>query len=165
VGAFAQAQVWRDELFRRLAIYSIGPITLRDLDSVRAIAAQSFPVLWSQKEFAYFLCHEHRVCLGYTTEAPEGPVLRGYFLALLVQGDLDIISIATAPDDRRLGIGSALLQAALQPLSVQRAFLEVEVDNLAAVGLYARAGFAQLGRRPAYYGPGRDAFLMRWLRP
>lgn len=141
-------------------IFSLEPLAVKHLDRVREIAAQSFPVLWSEKEFAYFLCHEHRLCLGYLTRDK----LRGYFLALLVQGDLDIISIATAPEDRRLGIGSALVKAALAQAAVQRAFLEVDVANAAAVGLYEACGFERLGRRPAYYGPGKDAFLMRWMR-
>ncbi|MBY0371978.1 GNAT family N-acetyltransferase [bacterium] len=146
------------------ALYAIEPVRILHVDAIREIAAQSFPLLWSEKEFAYFLCHEHRLALGYFTPSATGPRLRGYFLALLVQGDLDIISIATAPSDRRLGIGSTLLQAALKSPGVDRAFLEVEVDNTAAIGLYASNGFERLGRRPAYYGPGRDAFLMRWGR-
>jgi ribosomal-protein-alanine N-acetyltransferase len=43
-------------------------------------------------------------------------------------------------------------------------FLEVAEDNAAGQALYLALGFAEIGRRPAYYGkPGlarKDALLM-----
>ena len=45
------------------------------------------------------------------------------------------------------------------------AFLEVAADNAAAQALYARAGFAESGRRRGYYrrpdGSGLDALVMQ----
>ena len=40
-------------------------------------------------------------------------------------------------------------------------FLEVAADNAAARGLYDSAGFVPCGVRPDYYGPGRDALVLR----
>lgn len=166
----SQEKIFGNELSRRLVespfFDPTGSVVLaldcRHIEAVRRIAAQSFPAVWAEKEFAYFLAHENRVCMGTFTQAPEGPRLRAYFLGLLIQGDLDIISIATVPEDRRLGLGEALVRRVISLPVVRRAFLEVEVDNEPAIRLYEKLGFQTLGRRRAYYGPDRDALLMRW---
>lgn len=140
----------------------IRPLDCRDVEAVRRIAAESFPMVWSEQDFNYFLSHENRLCLGLFSEGGEESRLRAYFLGLVVHGDLDIISVATCEFDRRLGFGQKLLDLACRQTSVLRAFLEVETDNEGAIGLYKKWGFQLLGRRSAYYGPGRDAYLMRW---
>ena len=42
-------------------------------------------------------------------------------------------------------------------------FLEVASDNVAALALYAKAGFRTAGTRSGYYSDGRDA-LIQWCR-
>ncbi len=163
-----ETQIPGHELSRGIApagpLGHIRALDCRDTAAVRGIAAESFPLLWSEQEFNYFLSHEHRLCLGLFSKSSEESRLRAYFLGLLVHGDLDIISVATRLDDRRLGFGQQLLDHACQQPQVLRAFLEVETENTAAIGLYQKRGFQRLGRRSAYYGPGRDAYLMRWQK-
>lgn len=127
---------------------------------LREIARGSFPRLWEPKEFAYFLDHDCGLCLG---DVNDGKV-RGYFLGLLVAGDLDVVSIATATEFRRQGIGEGLLKAALANANVQRAFLEVECRNLPALALYKKLGFQITATRKAYYDGLRDAYNMKWER-
>jgi len=127
---------------------------------LREIARGSFPRLWEPKEFAYFLDHDCGLCLGDV----EGEVLRGYFLGLLVAGDLDVVSIATGAPFRRKGIGESLLRAALAHPGVERAFLEVECRNTPACGLYKKLGFQITGTRKAYYDGLRDAYNMKWTK-
>jgi len=65
---------------------------------------------------------------------------------------------------RRQGIGDALLRAAKDfalRRGATRMFLEVAVGNVAALGLYRKHGFSQVGRRPRYYANGSDALVMR----
>lgn len=162
----SQAQVLGDQLPRKLDDgLRFAPLNCNHLSAVYRLAAESFPAVWSEKEFAYFLAHENRLCVGLLSDAPEGPRLRAYFLGLVVQGDLDIISIATRVEDRRLGLAERLLRHVCMHQGVARAFLEVEVDNEPAIRLYGKMGFERLGRRHAYYGPNRDAYLMRYLVP
>ena len=64
---------------------------------------------------------------------------------------------------RRQGVGDALVQslcAGAKVAGAQDMFLEVAADNAAACALYAKHGFAQVGRRPAYYA-GTDALVLR----
>jgi ribosomal-protein-alanine N-acetyltransferase len=68
-----------------------------------------------------------------------------------------LLLIGVRPRLQRAGIGSALLahtRRAAQALGAKQLFLEVRQGN-AAAHLYQRAGFAQIGRRSAYYR-GKD---------
>lgn len=162
----AQTQILGDQLPRRVSVEpELVSLDCNDVDDVYRIAAASFPAVWTEKEFCYFLAHENRLCLGLASHDGDRFRLRAYFLGLLVQGDLDIISVATDPEDRRLGLGERLLREVCRQPGVSRAFLEVEVSNGPAIALYTKLGFETLGRRHAYYGPDRDAYLMRWVRP
>jgi ribosomal-protein-alanine N-acetyltransferase len=57
------------------------------------------------------------------------------------------------PAWRRRGIAGALLNRLLAAVSgiTPIVLLEVAEDNEAAIALYIEAGFARVGRRPAYY--------------
>jgi ribosomal-protein-alanine N-acetyltransferase len=69
---------------------------------------------------------------------------------------------------RRQGLGWQLMDAALRELHAQRAdtlFLEVDETNAAAIALYRRFGFREVGKRPRYYqsadGARTGALVMR----
>ena len=83
----------------------------------------------------------------------------GCILARRAAGEAEVLTLAVMPAVRRLGTGRALLErvtAAGEPL-----FLEVAAGNAPALALYAAAGFSEIGRRRDYYGPGRDALVLR----
>ena len=68
---------------------------------------------------------------------------------------------------RGRGLGRALLRAAArhaQTLGAANLFLEVGVDNPAALALYAGQGFVRVGQRKAYYD-GRDALILKAQLP
>ena len=93
----------------------------------------------------------------------RGLPLLSVALGWRVLDEAEVVAVATRPRVRGRGMASAVLGAALRRLQVQgvrRAFLEVEADNVPALALYRRLGFSATGRRPDYYGPGRDAILM-----
>lgn len=80
--------------------------------------------------------------------------------------EAELLTIGVAPDARRGGLGRALITACLDAAAAagaERLHLEVAAGNGPALALYAALGFAETGRRRAYYaGPqGReDAVLM-----
>lgn len=87
------------------------------------------------------------------------------FVSARVNGEeLHVNNIGVIDEARRLGIGSRLLGAALErgrELGARAAALEVRAGNRAAQALYARHGFAVVGRRRNYYrGPQEDALVM-----
>lgn len=91
----------------------------------------------------------------------------GFALFALAADEAEVLTLAVAPGARRRGLGAALLAAAAAAAAARGArsiHLEVAEDNAAARALYARAGFAETGRRRGYYArPGgrTDALRLR----
>lgn len=104
---------------------------------------------WSAAEFSYLIdaphCH-----LAHETH--------GFALARVIAGEAELLTLATDPDHRREGIAARLLtqvERRVAEAGAERQFLEVAQDNPAARALYARAGYAETGRRAGYYArPG-----------
>lgn len=106
-------------------------------------------------------------------QPPRGFVLadvgRRHAVALvsLAADEAELLDIGVLPAHRGRGVGRALL-AALCRLAVQhgarRLILEVATDNAPARALYAGAGLAPVGGRPAYYrrpdGTRVDALIL-----
>jgi ribosomal protein S18 acetylase RimI-like enzyme len=72
-----------------------------------------------------------------------------------------LYSLATRPEARGQGVGAALLEAAAAAARRRgsRALrLEVRTGNTAAIALYERDGFHQIGRYAQYYQDGADAW-------
>jgi len=75
-----------------------------------------------------------------------------------------IITIDVVQEARRIGIGSALLQAAedhLQKTAVQAVELETPVNNEAAIRFYKSAGYFVEKTVSGYYSGQLDALIMR----
>ncbi len=88
----------------------------------------------------------------------------GLVLARMAADEAEVLTIGVAPDTRRRGHGAALLRGALAAARARGAgamFLEVAAGNAPALALYAREGFAEVGRRRRYYADGADALVLR----
>ncbi|MEQ6890300.1 ribosomal protein S18-alanine N-acetyltransferase [Halomonas sp. CS7] len=94
--------------------------------------------------------------------------LVGHAVVVRLPFDAELQAILVAGDCRRQGLAGRLLDAVIEAArgwGVERLLLEVRASNVAAIGLYRRAGFNEDGRRRGYYPPlaGRareDALLM-----
>jgi len=128
-------------------------LTAKDARAMAAIHAESFESPfgsggWDALEMA---SHTQKdLCLGMDLAAELGA-----FIILSVAADqAEILTLATARGARRQGFARRLLDGAAGELSnqdISDLFLEVAEDNGAAIALYRGAGFAPIGRRPAYY--------------
>jgi ribosomal-protein-alanine N-acetyltransferase len=90
--------------------------------------------------------------------------LGGMILGRVAADEAEILTLAVSPGQRRRGIGSALLGAAMDRaanLGAVSMFLEVAVTNDAARALYAAHRFTAAGRRRRYYTDGTDALILR----
>lgn len=78
-----------------------------------------------------------------------------------------INNIAVIAPFRRRGIAAELIGAALSEcVGCSSLTLEVRVSNAAAIALYERFGFSQVGRRRDFYeNPTEDAFIMTKFLP
>jgi ribosomal-protein-alanine N-acetyltransferase len=91
--------------------------------------------------------------------APAG----GFVLVRNVLDEAEVLTLAVHPQCRRLGIGRALMLAAigcLEQAGVAALFLEVAEENAAAQALYAAIGFQQVGLRRGYYAGGGTALVL-----
>ena len=98
----------------------------------------------------------------------EADVAPGFILTRVVADEAEILTLAVDGARRGAGLGAILLERAVDMAGEQGAdavFLEVAVDNVAALALYARAGFTKVGKRRAYYtnaaGQSIDALVLR----
>lgn len=158
MGTFPQGQIRCDQPPGGLKLSTrLARLDCRHIEDIRRIAHDSFETVWGPQDYAYFLAHEHGLCLGVFDGEER---LIAYFLGIVVQGDLDVVSIATLPPHRKRGIGRQLLAEACQAAGVERAFLEVAVDNTSAITLYKKMGFLVTGVRRGYYEQKRDAYVM-----
>ena len=116
---------------------------------------------WREAEFAALLVQPG--VAGWIASLDDAPA--GLLLVRCASGEAEILTLAVRPASRRRGIAQALLATMFDTLATQniaRIFLEVANKNAAARALYSANGFAAVGRRPAYYGPGAgsDALVL-----
>jgi ribosomal-protein-alanine N-acetyltransferase len=92
----------------------------------------------------------------------------GMLLGRVAADQAEILTLAVAPAARRLGIATALLEAAhaaTKRSGARAMFLEVSVANQPALELYRRFGFTEAGRRRRYYADASDALVLRMNIP
>lgn len=146
----------------------VEPLAEEDSGALARLHREDFVRPWSAEEFAALIAQEavfgfKAVAVGAARRHPAG-----FVLARLAAGEAEILSIAVARASRRRGLGRQLMDAVLRHLHSERAeslFLEVDESNAAAIALYRRLGFREVGRRSAYYrsaaGAPADALVMR----
>ena len=96
--------------------------------------------------------------------ASTGDGVKGYIIARQDRWGAEIVSLAVHPAARRLGIGRALLAAAVRRMRRRKARsirLMVHIDNPGAAEFYRRQGFRSIGRISEYYEDGGTAIRMR----
>jgi len=115
---------------------------------------------WSARLLSAELIAPGRTVL--VDEADDGLLAYG---SITVLGDVaDLTRIAVDPGHRRRGVAARMLDELLVRASrsaATRMLLEVAETNATARALYARAGFAELARRRAYYADGGDALVLQ----
>lgn len=132
-----------------------------DIPDVMAIEEIVFPgTAWSPAQFWSELAQEDRTYLV----AEQEDRLVAYGGVMVRPPTADIQTIAVDADHRGRGIARSLLGRLLATADQGRCtevLLEVSADNASAIALYESEGFDAIARRTSYYGPGRDALIMR----
>lgn len=78
----------------------------------------------------------------------------GFIILQYVSPEVEILSFGILPQEKKQGFGWQLLNHSLQQLRQKGAkdfFLEVDENNKAAIQLYKKFGFCEIGRRENYY--------------
>lgn len=131
----------------------------RDFPSIAALQVRCNPLPWGPNLVRSSI-------LAPTTAAvvvgPEGAV-SAYLIAERLAEEWHVLDIGVTPEQRRRGLGRAVLTAFLDMADRVRlpVTLEVRASNAPAIGLYLDSGFSTHGRRPRYYSDnGEDAEIM-----
>jgi [ribosomal protein S18]-alanine N-acetyltransferase len=138
--------------------------TDRDLTQLHDLEALAFPSPWSLKSLQQEL-RNSQAYLWVLHQRNDEDFL-AYIDYWVVAGELHLLKIATHPAHVRQGHGRRLMDhmlAAGEEISASQATLEVRPDNEAAIALYHRYGFREVGRRRAYYPNGDDALVLGLL--
>ena len=141
--------------------YEIVPMARSHISQIAALERECFSDPWSESllEDALF---DEQASFIVAEDGEEGNIL-GYagLHAVLDEGYID--NIAVAPEARRHRVASAQQDVFCRFGAVNLAFLTLEVrkSNTAAIALYEKHGFQQMGLRPGYYQhPREDAIIM-----
>ena len=134
---------------------------LYDVPAMARIERESFDEPWSADEITKDVTAGGNV---YVAVALCGEERSGYAEIRSIAGEAQIYNIAVSPEFRRNGIGEALLRHLIDKAEQDGCVfvtLEVRDGNDAAMELYKKLGFREVGRRRGYYNKGsEDAILM-----
>jgi len=132
-----------------------------DVLAVVAIERSAYTHPWTEGIF--------RDCLrvGYScTVFEQCGVIDAYGIMSVVAGECHILNICVRPEIQGRGVGRKVLThllARARQSGTEAAFLEVRPSNVAAISLYTRMGFNEVGIRRRYYpthGGREDAIIM-----
>lgn len=139
---------------------------IEDLPVVVALDQRSFSLPWPESSFRYELeSNELSRCWVAETYMPDGTAtLVAMIVIWLIIDEAHVATIAVHPDFRRQKIAQRMLAYALIEAfhtGAARSFLEVRRGNVAAIRMYGRFGYREVGVRKKYYQDnGEDAVLM-----
>ena len=151
-------------LFGRKSAPVTGRLDAAAAEDCATLHAEAFAHPWDETEFETLLAATDVEASGIW----RSRALLGFLLARATGDEAEVLTLAVASRARRQGLGGKLLDANLLALAkrgVRHVFLEVEESNGAAITLYRKFGFAEVGRRQNYYraaGGGRaHALILR----
>lgn len=143
------------------APYRIRPAAPADAAALVSIERRCFSDPWSEGSFREALTSPWT--FGLVAQTSRG--LAGYFIGRETAGMGEVLNLAVAPEFRRRGVASALLESGLAAFRRRKAdevFLEVRESNITAQALYVGRGFRPVGQRAGYYRhPKEDALVLR----
>ncbi|MGV0909464.1 GNAT family N-acetyltransferase [Martelella sp. FOR1707] len=126
-----------------------------------------FSPSWSAGEFRKLLAQSP--VYGFIVRPAQGRAeAAGFVLARSIGDESEILTICVDRQFARNGLGWRLMVASMQEARAMGAhamLLEVSAENAAALSLYRKLGFVEVGRRKAYYthddGTRTTALVMR----
>jgi len=110
---------------------------------------------------AFIVAEEDHELIGYIMSRIEVGLSNFGLGGLIRKGH--VVSIAVMPQDRRKGVATALINAAMAGMynyKAKQIYLEVRVTNEAGVNLYKKLGLEVMRTISGYYSDGEDAYVM-----
>ena len=140
--------------------FKLVPMDRSNVADVEAIEQECFAQPWSADMLAQELYNDSA---SYILAVAKDGTALGYAGLTVVLDEGSIDKVAVKGKYRRMGVADALVDAFVRFGRAHLAFLTLEVraSNQAAIALYLKHGFTQVGRRKNYYAAEHeDAILM-----
>jgi ribosomal-protein-alanine N-acetyltransferase len=138
----------------------IQRMSQEDVEEVTRLEKICFSDPWSREAFM----EELRLKLAIPLVVRWGEKVIGYTCLWHLDDQLEVANFAVSPDYQRKGIGEKIMKKILleaKERSCRSIILSVRESNIAAVKLYTKFGFVEVGRRKKYYRlPTEDALTM-----
>ena len=139
----------------------IVPMSADHLDELERLERICFSRPWSKRMLGEELENQ---CAAFLVAEDEGGKVLGYAGLLVMMDEGYITNVAVFPEYRRMGVAAKIIEVYMNFAKANRlAFLTLEVrpSNAAAIALYHRFGFEEVGRRKNYYDlPKEDALIL-----
>lgn len=131
-----------------------------DVDQVARLEKICFSYPWSKETFV----EELRLKLAIPLVVKLEERVIGYTCLWHLDDQMELANFAISPDHRRKGIAEKLMKRILveaKEKGCKNIVLSVRESNKAAINLYIKFGFVEVGRRKKYYRlPPEDALTM-----
>ena len=138
----------------------IQRMSQEDVEEVARLEKICFSDPWSKETFV----EELGLKLAIPLVAKLGEKMVGYTCLWHLDDQLEIANIAVSPDYRKEGIGEKMMrriQREAKERNCKSIILTVRESNVAAISLYTKFDFVEVGRRKKYYRmPTEDALTM-----
>jgi [ribosomal protein S18]-alanine N-acetyltransferase len=142
------------------SLKKVWPDFLSFVDQILEIENSSFPAPWSSNAF------EEEINKGISNlwAIISEQRLVAYICFWMFDEEIHILNLAVHPQKRNMGWGKNLLQNLIETgtaCGVENIWLEVRPSNIAALSIYKKYGFVEVGRRKGYYRDSQeDAIIM-----
>ncbi|EAT11736.1 ribosomal protein S18-alanine N-acetyltransferase [Bermanella marisrubri] len=140
---------------------TIRSMEINDIDVVINIEHQGYSFPWSRSLFEQAIhSNKYAAVIEYKNK------ICGYAVLSYVVGEAELLNICVDPKERGQGLAQTLLKHLMDEAKKaenHEMFLEVRPSNDAAIHIYQKHGFNEIGRRKDYYptkGGREDALLM-----
>ena len=139
----------------------IVPMNADHLEELERLERICFSRPWSKRMLGEELENQ---CAAFLVAEDENGTVLGYAGLLVMLDEGYITNVAVFPEYRRLGVAAKIIDVYMNFAAANDlAFLTLEVrpSNEAAIALYRRFGFEEVGRRKNYYDlPKEDALIL-----